>query len=202
MYWVLRSFQLTSDPATCCGQGQYHTGTSWTRLGLSWICWYFLKENLKVHYVFILLLAESCSWMLLLEFEIVCANVKINSCSVVRYMNTVSGFQYHFPYLTRTTILMIIIWVKSDDRFIVVWPQHARTPPHFPDWADQPNMAQYGHKYAHELSPISIKSIMTPLHSLRRSHIVPTTSNLFIRKCLLTTPSNICLITSSKLSRT
>ena len=75
----------------------------------------------------ILLIAESCSWMLLLEFEIVCANVKINSCSVVRYTHyTVSGFQYHFPYLTRTTILMIIIWVKSDDRFIVVWPQHAR----------------------------------------------------------------------------
>ena len=46
----------------------------------------------------------------------------------------------------------------------------------------QPNMAQYGHKYAHELSPISIKSIMTPLHSLRRSHIVPTSSNLFTNK--------------------
>ena len=85
-----------------------------------------LKNGFKFQSIFILLIAESCSWMLLLEFEIVCANVKINSCSVVRYMNTVSGFQYHFPYLTRTTILMIIIWVKSDDRFIVVWPQHAR----------------------------------------------------------------------------
>ena len=42
------------------------------------------------------------------------------------HLCAVSGFQYHFPYLTRTTILMIIIWVKSDDRFIVVWPQHAR----------------------------------------------------------------------------
>ena len=112
--------------------------------------------------------------MLLLEFEIVCANVKINSCSVVRYTQcsvwipiSLSIFDTHHDLDDHH---MGKIWWSL---YCCLAP--ARTPPHF-----QTGAAQYGHKYAHELSPISIKSIMTPLHSLRRSHIVPTTSNLFI----------------------